>query len=325
VTSPFIALEVEEEFRPEPGAFDFDLNRCLSSVLVLEATVGDDAYTAQTLGTERMGNAVVIGDKGLVLTIGYLITEADEVILTTETGRRIPAHILSVDPATGFGLMQALEPLHVPGLPIGDSRRLRPDEIVIAAGGGGRAHALAGQLLARGPFAGYWEYHLEDALFVGPDHPHWSGAALINEAGELVGVGSLRMEGQTEDGRVKPLNMFVPAELLPPILDHLAGGVPSTPPRPWLGVFAQDVQGRVVVVDVSADGPAARAELRRGDVIHAVAAKRVNDLGEFYKQVWALGGAGVEVPLTLQRGEDVFDMVVRSGDRAAKLKKRRLN
>ena len=325
MTSPFIALEVEEEFRPEPGAFDFDLNRSLSSVLVLEAMVSEDAYTARTLGTERVGNAVVIGDKGLVLTIGYLVTEADEVILTTESGRRIAAHILGIDQATGFGLLQALEPLHVPGLPIGDSRRLRPDEIVIAAGGGGRAHALAGQLLARGPFAGYWEYYLEDALFVGPDHPHWSGAALINEAGELVGVGSLRMEGQTEDGRVRPLNMFVPAELLPPILSDLAGGLAPTAARPWLGVFAQDVQGHVVVVDVSADGPAARAELRRGDVIHAVAGKRVTELGDFYKQLWALGGPGVEAPLTLQRGDDVFDVVIRSGNRAAKLKKRRLN
>ncbi len=325
MTSPFTGLEVEEAFRPDPLAFDFDLCRSLSSVVVLETMVAADAFTAKTLGTERVGNAIVISEKGLVLSIGYLVTEAEDVVLTTGDGRRIPAHVLGIDAATGFGLLQALEPLNLPAMPIGDSRRLRPSEIVIAAGGGGRAHALAGRLLARSPFAGYWEYYLDDALFVGPDHPHWSGAALINEAGELVGVGSLRMEGQTADGKTSPLNMFVPAELLPPILDDLASGRPANPPRPWLGVFAQDIQDHVVVVDVSVDSPAGRAELKRGDIIRAVAGQRLEDLGDFYKRIWALGAPGVTVPLTLQRSGDVFDVEIRSGDRAAKLKKRRLN
>lgn len=325
MTSPFTGYEVEEAFRPKADAFDFDLNRRLSSVVVLEAAVSPDAYTARALGTERIGNAVVISDSGLVLTIGYLVTEADTVTLTTGEGRRVPAHVLGVDAKTGFGLLQALEPLNLPSMPIGDSRKLREDEIVISAGGGGRAHALAGQLMARTPFAGYWEYYLDDALFVGPEHPHWSGAALINEAGELIGIGSLRVEGEDEKGRVRGLNMFVPAELLPPILDDLASGRAAHPPRPWLGVFAQDVHGHVVVIDVSNDSPAGRAELRRGDIIHSVGDDDVADLTDFYKRLWALGAPGVVVPLTLQRGSEVFDVEIRSGDRGAKLKKRRLN
>lgn len=325
MASPFKDYEVQQAYRPEPGAFEFDLDRALSAVVVLEAKISEDAFTAKSLGDERFGNAVVISDKGLLLTIGYLVMEAEEVILTANDGRRIPAHVLGVDPATGFGLLQALEPLDLPALPIGDSRRLRPDEALIAAGGGGHAHALAGELLGRTPFAGYWEYYLEDALFVGPDHPLWGGAALINEAGELVGIGSLRVDSQDEEGRVVPLNMFVPAELLPPILDDLANGRPASAPRPWLGVFAQDVQGHVVVADVTEGGPAGRAELRRGDVIRSVAGRRVADLADFYKRLWALGAPGVTVPLTLQRGSDVFDVEVRSADRASRLKKRRLH
>ena len=277
VPSPFTGLEVEEEHRPSVRAFDFDLDRCLSSVLVLEAKVADDAYTAETLGTERLGNAVVVSNEGLVLTIGYLVTEADEVVLTTGDGRRIEAHVLGVDQVTGFGLMQALEPLGLPPLPIGDSRRLDEDQLLISAGGGGRAHASTGHAIARAPFAGYWEYQLEEALFVEPAHPHWSGAALINAAGELVGLGSLRLEQLTASGEVKPLNMFVPAELLPPILDDLARGQPVSPPRPWLGLFAQEVDGHVVVLGATRDSPAARAELRRGDLIREIDGKPVGD------------------------------------------------
>ncbi len=325
MASPFTGLEVDEALRPVARSCSFDLNRSLSSVVALEAKVGDDAFTAETLGTQRIGNAIVIGAEGLLLTIGYLITEADEVLLATGDGRRIQAHVLGMDQATGLGLVHALEPLNLPAMPIGDSRRLRPRDAVISAGGGGRSHALSGRLLARAPFAGYWEYYLEEALFVEPAHPHWSGAALINASGELVGVGSLRVEHRAADGEVRPLNMFVPAELLTPILDDLARGRPAKPPRPWLGVFAQEVESRVVVLDVSATGPAEVAGLRRGDIIREIAGQRITDLASFYTHLWALGPAGAVAPLTLQRGSEVFDVQVTSADRTSKLKKRRLN
>jgi S1-C subfamily serine protease len=325
VASPFAEYEVDEALRPIAQLFDFDLDRRLSSVLVLESHISPDAASAKTLGTHRLGNAIVIGAEGLMLTIGYLITEADEVTVSTDGGRHIPAHVLGTDQATGFGLIHALEPLDLPPIPIGDSRKLRVETAVISAGGGGRAHALCGQALARAPFAGYWEYYLEEALFVGPAHPHWSGAALIGPAGDLVGVGSLRMEQLEENGDIHPLNMFVPAELLPPILDDLSRGRQARPPRPWLGVLSQAVQSHVVILDVTAGGPAARAELRRGDVVHAVAGERVSDLAGFYTRLWALGPPGVVVPLTIQREGDVFELEIRSADRLALQRKRRLN
>jgi S1-C subfamily serine protease len=322
--SPFAGYEVDEEHRPIGQLFDYDLERALSSVIVVEATIPADAMSARTLGTERMGNAIIIDDD-LLLTIGYLLTEADDVNLTTNDGRQIPAHTLAIDQPTGFGLIHALEPLDLPSLRIGDSRKVRPEAAVVAAGAGGRAHSLSGHVLARQPFAGYWEYFLEEALFVEPAHPHWNGAALIGPAGELIGVGSLRMEHQSPSGEGSPLNMYVPAELLPPLLPDLSRGKPAHAPRPWLGVTAAEVHGHVVITDVTSGGPAARAELRRADIVHRVAGKRVKTLAGFYKALWALGPPGVTLPLTIQREQDVFDVEVRSGDRLSLQRKRRLH
>jgi S1-C subfamily serine protease len=326
VASPFEHLEVDEELRPVARLFDFDLDDRLAAVVALEAHVSPDAYSARSLGQQRFGNATVVDEDGLLLTMGYLITEADEVELTTVDGRALQAHVLGVDAASGLGLIHALEPLRLPAMPLGDSRRLKPEAAVISAGGGGRSHALLGAVAARGPFAGYWEYFLEEALFVSPAHPHWSGAGLIGPNGDLVGVASLRMERMAEGGgEAEPLNMFVPVELVSSILGDLAAGRQTTPPRPWLGVFAEEVRHHVVVASVSPGGPAARAELRRGDVLHRIGGEAVRDLGSFYKRLWALGPPGVSVPLTVQRGADVFDMEIRSADRTSMQKRRRLN
>jgi S1-C subfamily serine protease len=325
MASPFDGFEVEKELRPSARGLAFDLDRSLASLVVLHARVPPDAFTAQTLGVERLGNGIVIGKSGLVLTIGYLITEADDVTLTTNDGRRIPAHALGYDQVTGLGLVQALEPLDLPDLPLGDSHHLRSEDSIVLAGGGGAAHAIAGRLIARQPFAGYWEYLLNEALFTGPGHPHWSGAALIGPSGALMGVGSLQMMQQTRSGEAALINMCVPIELLPPILDDLSQGRQAQPPRPWLGVYSQDVGTNVVVLDIAEDSPAARAEVRRGDVVLAVAGQPVASLADFYTKLWRLGPAGVVAPLRLQREHDTFELEIRTVDRASKLKKRRFN
>ena len=323
--SPFQGYEVEARLRPTAQAYPFDLDRALASVVALEARVPADAYTATILGTERLGNGVVISPSGLVLTMAYLVTEAREVILTLNDGRRVSAHVLGFDARSGLGLVQALQPLDLPALPIGSSRGLEAGAAVIAAGGGGRAHAVAGQIAARMPFAGYWEYLLDDAIMAEPAHPHWSGAALIGPKGDLIGLGSLSLEARAADGGAKAVNMFVPAELLPPILDDLARGKPPHPPRPWLGVFAQEIEGHVVVVGISPKGPAARAELRAGDVILTVDDEAVSDLTDFYTALWAQGPAGATIPLRVLREGDAFDLEVRSMDRATLLKKPKFN
>lgn len=325
MTSPFDGFEVDKQLRPSGQGLAFDLDHVLNSLVVLHARVPEDGFTAQALGTERLGNGVVIGAEGLVLTIGYLITEAEDVTLITNDGRRVAAHALGFDAVTGFGLVQALEPLNLPALPLGDSRRLREDDTIILAGGGGRAHAVEARVVARSPFAGYWEYYLEEALFTAPSHPHWSGAALIGPSGALMGVGSLQMSQQAPGERATLINMSVPIELLPPILDELSRGRQPYPPRPWLGVFAQDDGENVIVLDVAKDGPAGRAEVRAGDIILEVGGQSVTSLQSFYARLWSLGAPGVVAPLRLRREGDEFDIEVRTQDRAAKLRKRRLN
>jgi S1-C subfamily serine protease len=325
MTSPFDGYEVAKEMRPSPRGLAFDLDRALDALVVLQARVPEDASTAEALGVERLGNGIVIGTSGLVLTIGYLITEAEEVTLIANDGRRVAAHVLGQDPVTGFGLVNALEPLDLPPLPLGDSRALQIGEPIILAGGGGRAHAMAGRLIARAAFAGYWEYLLNEALYTGPGHPHWSGAALIGPSGALMGVGSLQMNQETSDGRSALINMCVPIELLPPIVEALSQGRPAQPPRPWLGLYCQDASGAVVVLDVASGGPAASAGVRPGDVVLAVAGQSVAKLAEFYAKLWMLGPAGVAAPLRLRREREVLELEVATIDRAQRLKKRRFN
>ena len=325
VASPFGGLEVEEADRPRVDLVGFDLDAALSSVVALEASVPEDAFTAPILGSERVGNGVVIREDGVVATIGYLVTEAEHVTLSTVDGRRIPAHVLGVDNVTGFGLVHALEPLGLPALTLGDSRTLTKDSPLVIAGGGGRAHAAQGVLVSREPFAGYWEYLLDEALFTTPAHPHWSGAAVIGPRGDLVGLGSLRVEQQASRGGRTALNMSVPAERLEAVFEDLVRGRQTSAPRPWLGLFVQLVEDRLVVLGVSPGGPAAKAELRRGDILLALNGDEPSDLAEFYRALWATGPAGVEVSLTLAREGDVFDVRLRSVDRSALLKRPRFN
>ncbi len=310
---------VATRLQPRPGDFPFDVDWTVSSTVALRAHVPPDAFTAQTLGALRVGHGVTIAED-LVLTIGYLVTEAEQVWMQTHEGRVVAGHVLGFDAATGFGLVRALGHLGAPALPLGDSREVMAGDKLIVAGGGLARRSIAAQLIARHEFAGYWEYVLDDALFTAPGHPLWSGAALIGPTGKLVGVGSLQMLQQTGKGKTAPINMMVPIELLPPILDDLTAGGTGRPARPWLGVLAEEVGGQVVVVGAAKNGPADRADLSQGDVIIAVAGEEVGALAEFYRAVWALGPAGIDVPLTLARDGDVFQVEVRSRDRRAFLK-----
>jgi S1-C subfamily serine protease len=320
----FEEWSVSKQLQPKPEDFPFDLDWTLSSTVALRATVPPDAFTAQILGTLRVGHGAVIG-QDLVVTIGYLITEAEQVWLQTAAGKVVAGHVLGVDAASGLGLIKALEPLGVPALEIGESDQVMVGDRVIAAGGGRIGCSVASRLVARDEFAGYWEYVLEEALFTAPAHPMWSGAALIGPTGKLVGIGSLQMQQELPGGKVTPLNMMVPIDLLGPILEKLMAGGHELPKRPWLGVLSEEISGRVVIVGATKNGPAERAGIGEGDIVLAVKGEDISTLAEFYHAIWALGEAGVTVPLTLAREGDVFEVEVRSKDRAALLKKPRMH
>jgi S1-C subfamily serine protease len=311
--------KVPSASQPRVEDYGYDLERALSSVVGLHSIIPGDAFTAETLGVERAGNGVLI-DKGLVLTIGYLITEAQTVWLHQGDGRVVEGHALGFDQETGFGLVQALGQIDLPSLTIGSSRLTDIGERVVIGGAGGRTRSLAGRIAAKQEFAGYWEYVLDEAIFTFPAHPNWGGTALVSPKGELIGIGSLQLE-RAREGKSEHLNMIVPIDLLPPILDdlHKFGRV-NKPPRPWLGLYSTEVEGKIVAVGIAPKGPAARAELKTGDVILAVKGENVSTLAQFYRKVWALGQAGVEVPLTLYREGVAFDVRLNSSDRAKFLK-----
>jgi S1-C subfamily serine protease len=307
--------------QPRPGDFSFDLDRALASVVGLHSIIPADAFSAETLGTERAGNGVLIDD-GLVLTIGYLITEAETVWLHLGDGRVMQGHPLGFDFESGFGLVQALGHLDIEPLPLGASAMTKIGDRVVVGGAGGRTRSVASQIAAKQEFAGYWEYLLDDAIFTAPAHPHWGGAPLIGPQGDLLGIGSLQLQHQAPGGDVLPLNMMVPIDPLKPILDDLLTlGRVAKPSRPWLGLYAtEDVNDRVVVIGVAGDGPARRAGLRADDAVRAVGGKSVTSLAGFYRAIWALGNAGVDIPLTLDREGDVFDVRITSADRSQFLK-----
>ncbi len=256
--------EVAPSDRPRGSDYGFDLDQALSSVLALRAEVPEDAFTADALGVERAGNAVLIRQSGIVLTIGYLVTEAERVSLRTNRGQVVDGHVLGYDQSSGFGVIQALGDLDIPAIRLGDSRHAGVGDDVVVGGAGGRRRSLAGQIVARQEFAGYWEYLIEEAIFTAPSHPNWGGTALIGSAGELLGIGSLHLQQQASNGSLVPLNMMVPIELLTPIADDLIAGRAGRIARPWLGVYAQEMQKSVVVVGIAGRGPAARAGLPAG-------------------------------------------------------------
>jgi S1-C subfamily serine protease len=311
--------------QPKPEDYRYDLDGALSSVVGLRAIAPEDAFTAETLGTERAGSGAVIRD-GVVLTIGYLITEAEEIWLATGDGRSVPGHPLASDQVTGFGLVQALGALDLPVLPLGRSASAPPGTPTVIGAAGGRHHSVASFIVGKQEFAGYWEYFLDEAIFAAPAHPFWGGTALIGPAGDLLGIGSLQVEQQGKSGEGVHLNMVVPIDLLHPILDDLlTTGRAKRAPRPWLGLFATEVEGKIFVVGLSSGAPAQRADLHPGDMIVSVAGQPVGNLAGFFRSVWALGSAGVEVPLTVFRDGRSFELRVPSGDRDAFLKPPRMH
>jgi S1-C subfamily serine protease len=319
-----IEWKVPQAVQPRTEDYPYDLERALSSVVGLHSIIPPDAFTADTLGVERAGNGVLVDD-GLVLTIGYLITEADTVWLHLGDGRVVQGHALGFDQETGFGLVQALGKVDLPALEIGSSGKAEIGERIVVGGAGGRTRSLAGRIAAKQEFAGYWEYVLDEAIFTYPAHPNWGGTALISGEGKLIGVGSLQLE-RARNGKNEHLNMVVPIDLLPPILDDLRKfGRTNRPVRPWLGLYSTEIEDKIVVVGIAAKGPAARAEIKTGDVVVAVKGERVSTLADFYRKVWSLGRAGVEVPLTLYREGVTFDVRVNSSDRAKFLKGPRLH
>jgi S1-C subfamily serine protease len=275
----------------------------VAGVVGIKTFINPEARTRENLGRERQGSGIVIDEGGLVLTIGYLMVEAHAAEIITNAGRTVPADVVGYDHETGFGLLRAIEPLRLKPLAFGKSAAVQKGDPVLIASFGGPGMVAAAHVTAKREFAGEWEYLLDEAIFTSPPHPAWSGAALLNREGKLIGVGSLIVGDAAGDKSGTPGNMFVPIDLLPPILaDLLADGRVSGSGRPWVGVTTAEVEGKLLVKSVTPGGPADKAGVQRGDFITGVANEPAKTLSEFYRKVWAQGAAGAAIPLDVQHG-----------------------
>jgi len=313
------------EMRPKPEDWRFDLDHALDAVVLVRSEIPEDAFTASILGTERAGNGVVISESGMVLTIGYLITEASVIWLATNKGTVVGGYPMAYDQATGFGLIQPLGKLGVKPIERGSASSIRVGENVVVAGHGGRAHALKATVFAKREFAGYWEYVLDEALFTAPAHPQWGGSALIGADGKLAGIGSLLVQEKIDAGTIQG-NMIVPIDLLAPILDDMTKtGRANRAPHPWLGMYATEAGERLVVAGLAPGAPAERAGVHVGDAVIAVGGEKPKSLADLWRKVWAHGAPGAIVPLKLGRSGKMLELRLTSADRADFLKKPHLH
>jgi serine protease Do len=301
-----LAFAVSAQDKPE---------ETLSAVVGISAKIQANARSAASLGAQRRGTGVLVRE-GYVLTIGYLVIEAEAIQVTGADGRTVPATLAGYDHSSGFALLKVIGALSAKPLPLGDSAALAERAPAMVVSAAARDSPSLVYVVSRRPFSGNWEYLLDSAIFTYPPVMEWSGAPLIGAGGDLLGIGSLIVPDAGGPGTQSPGNMFVPVELLKPILEDLiAKGRRNAPARPWLGVNADEVRGRLFVGRVSPDGPAERAGLKSGDIVLAVGSEEVKTLADFYKRIWERGPAGAEVPLKVLQGAQVRDVTVRSIDR----------
>ena len=300
---------------PAPRPLSEEVKAVLPSIVTVKSTVPREARSARSLGTEREGQGVVIDAEGLVLTVGYLVLEASGVEIVDNGGRHASALIVAFDNDSGFALVRTVVPLKVKPVAFGNSDMLKQRDSVVIAGAGGADKAVHGLVADRRQFAGYWEYLLDNAIFTVPPYRNWGGAALLDEQGALMGIGSLQVPDAYRGGHVYPGNMFIPINRLKPIFETMKAGHRPAGSRPWIGVTTREARGRLIIASVQPGSPAESAGLRRGDVVRSVGGTEVDSLADFYNSLWATGPIGTIVTLGIDRGGERVDVPVRSGDR----------
>lgn len=292
----------------------------LNAIVKIRTTISKEAESAKTLGTEREGNGVVIDSAGTILTAGYLIRDARSIEVTTHKGESVSAKLVGYDFNTGFGLLRTEKNLGLPPITLGQSSTVKAGEAILVAAHGGENAAQLALVVSRSEFAGYWEYLLDEAIYTVPAHGSYGGAALIDAKGELVGIGSLFTQVLIPEFGFVSCNVSIPIDLLRPILaDLMKTGRSGKAQKPWLGINAEESHGRVFITRTTPGGPAEKAGLKRGDIVLTVAGREVSGLSDFYRKVWSVGAAGVQVPLGILQNVKVLEIKVRSLDRSQSL------
>jgi len=299
-----------------PVCADSNAEEILKSVVKIRAAIPKEAESAATLGTRRQGNGVVIDSEGTILTVGYLIREAESIVVTAQGTTSVGARVVGYDFGTGFGLIRTEKTLGVKPIALGKSSTVQTGDSILVAGHGGKDSVRVSRVISRQEFAGYWEYLLDEAIYTLPAFDNFSGAALINTEGRLIGIGSLFTQVMVPDWGLVGCNISIPIDLLAPILDDLRKrGRSGKESRPWLGINAAESHGRIFITKITSGSPAEKAGMKPNDIVLMVDGKEVGGLSDFYRKVWAVGSAGVQIPLSILQGSKIRDIKVHSMDR----------
>lgn len=298
------------------AAQTLDLDTVLAPVVALEARIPEDARSADTLGTVRGGTGIVIDGTGLVVTVGYLILDASTVEVLPEGlgGPRVAGQVIAWDHATGLGLVRAPALAGTRPMPLGESGRIGADDAVIAVSWTRAEGLLPALVVDRREYAGYWEYLLEDALYVSPIHPAFPGAALVGLDGRLLGIGAFAHVDEGEEQDIAG-TVYIPVDTLKSVLAELLLDGRSGHRRPWIGLYCEEVDGTLRVMRVPDDGPAARVGIRPGDGVVEVDGRPVASLAALYRALWSAIGPGETVSLTLERDGAPYTARVEAIDR----------
>ena len=307
-------------------SFNFNVKENLQSIVAVNTYIPENSFSADLLGTERTGHGIVIGNDDLIVTIGYIITEAETIWISTNDSDAVPGYIVGNDYESGLGLIRPMSPMGLPAMECGNLDDLNDDCPVLIAVHGGLGYMMESRITEIKQFAGRWEYILEKAIYTSPVHQNWAGAALIGEDGKLHGVGCLLIQDMESSDKISGFNMFVPIDVILPYIDEIIKfGARKTRPRPWLGLLVQEEDTQLVISGIFTGCPADKAGLKLGDKITAVDNKPVTELAPFFRAVWSMGNSGCEIPLKIIRNSNEMDVVVKSSDRDSSFRRGPIN
>ena len=291
------------------------LNDLYNSIVSIHSKIPDEARTSKSLGTVRQGSGVVIDNKN-ILTIGYVVLEASEISIGLINGKKIPGRLIAYDFETGFGLVSPIVSTKLKSLKIGDSSKIKMDDSIFILPSPTMGIGSLAKMVSRRPFVGWWEYYLEKPIYTLPNNPAWTGAPLVNSQGEIVGIGSLFIRDAVSPEIISPGNMFVPINLLKPIMKDLVKyGRRTSNINPYIGLSSDDNSGKIVVTKVSKDGPSYKVGIKPDDVITGVNGRLVNNLETFYKTLWSTRNYGAMIKVDINRNGKKMSFNIRSINR----------
>ena len=310
ISFPNILLSDQKKISTEE-----DIRKIYQSIVKIDSIVPPDARTAKALGTIRGGNGVVIDDKH-ILTIGYIVVEAETITITLPNGGVVPAELIGYDHTTGFGILKTILPSKLSSLKIGDSDNLNKEETLYVLPYLTEGAPSAVKMVSRRSFTGWWEYFLDKPIYTHPMNSSFAGSALINEFGEILGIGSLYVSDAAAKGIPSPGNLFVPINDLKPILDDLIlNGKRTSDVKPYMGLTSNDDTGKVMITRVNDEGPAAKAGFMENDIILKVNKINIPDTENFYKTVWSQGGPGTLLDFEIERNNQIISLKLTTMDR----------